>query len=34
MQRTAYADSGRAIEYGDHCYRPESYSFEVTLVER
>ena len=34
MQRTAYADSGRAIEYGDHCYRPEAYSFEVTLVER
>lgn len=34
MQRTAYADSGRAVEYGDHCYRPEAYSFEVTLVER
>ncbi len=34
MQRTAYTDSGRAIEYGDHCYRPEAYSFEVTLVER
>ena len=34
MQRTAYADSGRAVEFGDHCYRPETYSFEVTLVER
>lgn len=34
MQRTAYADSGRAVEFGDHCYRPEAYSFEVTLVER
>ena len=34
MQRTAYADSGRAVEYGNHCYRPEAYSFEVTLVER
>lgn len=34
MQRTAYADSGSAIEYGNHCYRPEAYSFEVTLVER
>lgn len=34
MQRTAYADSGRAVEYGDHCYRPERYSFEVTVVER
>lgn len=34
MQRSAYDDSGRAIEYGDHAYRPEAYSFEVTLVER
>lgn len=34
MQRSAYDDSGRAIEYGDHCYRPDAYSFEVTLVER
>lgn len=34
MQRTAYADSARAVEYGDHCYRPERYSFEVTLVEK
>ena len=34
MQRTAYDDSGRAVEYGDHCYRPDAYSFEVTLVER
>jgi DNA-binding GntR family transcriptional regulator len=34
MQRTAYADSGRAVEYGDHCYRPDSYSFEITVVER
>jgi GntR family transcriptional regulator len=34
MQRTAYADSGRAVEFGSHCYRPEAYSFEVTLVER
>jgi DNA-binding GntR family transcriptional regulator len=33
MQRTAYADSGRAVEYGDHCYRPDSYSFEITVVE-
>jgi GntR family transcriptional regulator len=34
MQRTAYDDQGRAIEYGDHCYLPDTYSFEVTLVER
>jgi GntR family transcriptional regulator len=34
MQRTTYDDSGRAVEYGDHVYRAETYSFEVTLVER
>lgn len=34
MQRTAYDDHGRAVEYGTHVYRSETYSFEVTLVER
>lgn len=34
MRRTAYADSGKPIELGDHVYRPDSYAFEVTLVER
>ncbi|MDQ4007991.1 MAG: GntR family transcriptional regulator [Actinomycetota bacterium] len=34
MRRTAYDDQGRAVEYGDHVYRAETYSFEVTLVER
>jgi DNA-binding GntR family transcriptional regulator len=34
MQRTTYDDSGRAVEYGDHVYRAELYSFEVTLVDR
>jgi DNA-binding GntR family transcriptional regulator len=34
MQRTAYDDQGRAVEYGDHVYRAETYSFEVTLIER
>lgn len=34
MTRTAYDNSGRAIEYGTHCYRPDLYSFEVTLVEK
>ena len=34
MQRTAYDDQGRVVEYGDHVYRAEAYSFEVTLVER
>lgn len=34
MDRTAYDNSGRAVEYGHHCYRPDLYSFEVTLVEK
>lgn len=34
MQRAAYDDAGSAVEYGDHTYRPERYSFEVTLVNR
>ena len=34
MDRTAYDNSGRAIEFGHHCYRPDLYSFEATLVEK
>lgn len=34
MDRTAYDNSGRAVEYGHHCYRPDLYSFEVTLVDK
>jgi DNA-binding GntR family transcriptional regulator len=34
MDRTAFDNSGRAVEYGQHCYRPDLYSFEITLVER
>ena len=34
MERTTFDNSGRAVEYGRHCYRPDLYSFEVTLVER
>lgn len=34
MQRTAYDDAGRAVERGLHAYRPDLYSFEVTLVDR
>ena len=34
MDRTAYDASGRAVEYGHHCYRPDLYSFETTLVEK
>lgn len=34
MDRTAYDNSGRAVEFGHHCYRPDLYSFEATLVEK
>ncbi|KQP95946.1 MULTISPECIES: GntR family transcriptional regulator [unclassified Rathayibacter] len=34
MTRTAFDNSGRAVEYGQHCYRPDLYSFEITLVDR
>ena len=34
MNRTAYDNSGRAVEYGHHCYRPDLCSFQVTLVDR
>lgn len=33
MDRTAYDSYGTAIEYGHHCYRPDLYSFEITLVD-
>jgi DNA-binding GntR family transcriptional regulator len=32
--RIGYDNSGRAIELGAHCYRPDVYSFEVTLVSK
>lgn len=34
MERITFDNSGRAIEYGNHCYRPEMYSFETTLVAK
>ena len=33
MDRMAYDSSGRCAEFGHHCYRPDLYSFEVTLVD-
>src|SRR5215210_2655717 len=33
MTRVAYATNGRPIEYGSHRYPPESYWFEMMLVE-
>jgi DNA-binding GntR family transcriptional regulator len=34
MERTAFDDSGRAVEYAQHCYRADAYSFDTTLVGR
>ncbi|MGW7299360.1 MULTISPECIES: GntR family transcriptional regulator [unclassified Streptomyces] len=34
MQRTTFDDTGRAVEYGDHIYRPSRYSFEFQLLVR
>jgi DNA-binding GntR family transcriptional regulator len=34
MTRTAFDSSGRAVEWGQHCYSPDLYSFEITLVEK
>lgn len=32
MTRTAWDESGRALEYGSHLYRASRYSFELTLT--
>jgi DNA-binding GntR family transcriptional regulator len=34
MQRTAYDNAGQPVEFGRHAYRPDLYSFELTLVAR
>ncbi len=34
MERTAFDDGGRAVEYAQHCYRADSYFFDTTLVCR
>ena len=34
MERTAIDSSGSAIEFGHHCYRPDMYSFETTVVAK
>ncbi|MFI5952918.1 GntR family transcriptional regulator [Cryptosporangium sp. NPDC051539] len=33
MDRTAYDDVGKVVEFGHHCYRPDLYAFEITLVD-
>ncbi|MGF0255782.1 GntR family transcriptional regulator [Rhodococcus erythropolis] len=34
MSRTAFDDSGSAVEYGSHCYRASRYYFDTTVVDR
>ena len=34
MSRTAFDDSGTAVEFGTHCYRASRYYFDTTLVDR
>jgi GntR family transcriptional regulator len=34
MQRTAYDDTGRPVEYGAHVYRASHYSFDFQLLVR
>lgn len=34
MNRTAYDDSGTAVEFGSHCYRASRYHFDTTVVDR
>lgn len=34
MQRTAYDDTGRAVEYGTHIYRASRYAFDFQLLMR
>jgi DNA-binding GntR family transcriptional regulator len=34
MTRTAFDDSGSAVEFGMHCYRASRYYFDTTLVDR
>ena len=34
MERAAFDNSGHGVEFGSHFYRPDLYSFDVTLVEK
>lgn len=34
MARTAFDDSGAAVEFGTHCYRASRYYFDTTVVDR
>ncbi len=34
MSRTVFDHSGHPVDYGVHAYRPDLYSFDMTLVEK
>ncbi|HWS37347.1 MAG TPA: GntR family transcriptional regulator [Actinoplanes sp.] len=34
MERTAYDNEGRVVEFGHHVYRPDFYEFEMTLIQK
>ncbi|PSL36552.1 GntR family transcriptional regulator [Labedella gwakjiensis] len=34
VERAAFDNAGRVVEIGHHCYRPDMYSFETTLVAK
>lgn len=34
MERVAYDNAGHVFEFGTHCYRPDMYSFETSVVAR
>ncbi|MCK2199579.1 GntR family transcriptional regulator [Corynebacterium callunae] len=34
VERVALDNAGQVIEVGNHCYRPDMYTFETTLVAR
>lgn len=34
MERVSFDQGGAAIEFGQHCYRPDLYRFETTLVAK
>lgn len=34
MTRMAFDDRGRAVEFGDHCYRASDYSIDLMVTER
>lgn len=34
MERVSFDDTGRVVEYAQHCYRADAHSFDTTLVSR